>query len=396
MQLVKKYYKEIFLIVCWVIIQIVLYQIHGVKLVNDTKRYLNYAESIKATGFYIDRHNIWYFSYVFFLYVITSFGISMKGVVFAQILLSGFSFFLLSTSLVFYTNNKNTGYWLAFLLIGWMKISEWNFYIMTESLYISLCCLGIAQLIWVQKKKLSYLIMFPISIFIFFCRPTGLGFILAMFCFILISYYQASRNKQRFKIILGIISVLGIFTIYHLLNIMLHTFNMIDVYERAELVYAYGTLPNPQHPELLLVDLPKNLLVPSIDMKPIDRLISFVWYNPLFFFKLAVGKMIYFLGNVKPYFSWQHNVFIMLFLYPVYWIAIKAFRKSTLVFQPFKGFLSVFVLFNVLVVVLATEDWDGRFLLPVLPIIFLFAAIGLSESKWLKIKEAIYISFFNN
>src|SRR5690242_807997 len=40
---------------------------YGVKIVNDSTRYLNYAELIRREGIFFQSHNFWYVGYVVFI-----------------------------------------------------------------------------------------------------------------------------------------------------------------------------------------------------------------------------------------------------------------------------------------------------------------------------------------
>jgi hypothetical protein len=54
---------------------------------------------------------------------------------------------------------------------------------------------------------------------------------------------------------------------------------------------------------------------------------------------------------------------------------------------PIKTFALTFLLLNTLIMGFAVEDWDGRFLLPLLPMIFIFSTLGvdyLIESGFLE------------
>jgi hypothetical protein len=82
---------------------------------------------------------------------------------------------------------------------------------------------------------------------------------------------------------------------------------------------------------------------------------------------------------VKPYFSPIHNTIIVLILYPVYIFAIIGyFRFGKTQFE--KYFIAGYVASLVFTVSLTSENWDGRFLMPVLPFIFLLASHGIITS----------------
>jgi hypothetical protein len=93
---------------------------------------------------------------------------------------------------------------------------------------------------------------------------------------------------------------------------------------------------------------------------------------------LCAVKLALFFGHVKPYFSLLHNAYIAIVLYPLYFFAYRAcrsvrFNRSALVF------LLSFVGVQGATVMVTTENWDGRFLMPALPFIFILSAFGISN-----------------
>lgn len=93
------------------------------------------------------------------------------------------------------------------------------------------------------------------------------------------------------------------------------------------------------------------------------------------------------MGNVKPYFSILHNTLIVLVLYPLYYFAVKGFLQFP-VDRKEHIFISTYFIAQALTVALSSENWDGRFLIPVLPFVFMLSAIGLTplikKHRWFK------------
>jgi hypothetical protein len=96
-------------------------------------------------------------------------------------------------------------------------------------------------------------------------------------------------------------------------------------------------------------------------------------------FKITTVKALLFLAHVKPYYSFLHNAFIVCFLLPVYFFAIRGVRH--ILENKMRVLLFVFIGFQVVTVSLTSENWDGRFLLPVLPWVFIVSALGISAFR---------------
>ncbi|MCA6404672.1 MAG: hypothetical protein IM594_03590 [Cytophagales bacterium] len=147
---------------------------------------------------------------------------------------------------------------------------------------------------------------------------------------------------------------------------MLEGGDLIDSYARGEVIY-----PNIS----IGLEIPADLIIPPKNEPAFARLFTFAFDNPVYFAKLSFYKLILFIGNVKPYFSPIHNSIIVLILYPIYIFAIIGyFRFGKTQYE--KYFILGYVASLALTISLTSENWDGRFLVPVLPFIFLLASHG--------------------
>lgn len=165
-------------------------------------------------------------------------------------------------------------------------------------------------------------------------------------------------------LIFGLVLAGAVLFINHMLYD--HAASFLGSYAKAEIIY-----PNIS----LGMEPPRNLTIPSEEHPPLWRLMLFGFYNFLYFFKISLFKLTLFFANVKPYFSFFHNLMIVLVLYPLYLLAVFGFFKTS--WSAEKVFISIFVLSQAGIVAFTSENWDGRFLIPVLPFIFIFSAVGV-------------------
>ncbi|HYE80342.1 MAG TPA: hypothetical protein VEI97_20385, partial [bacterium] len=156
-----------------------------------------------------------------------------------------------------------------------------------------------------------------------------------------------------------------------LLNKLLATFTLIETYQRGELLYGYAPWAiRPTGP----------LWLPPATDPPALRLLSFALHNPLFFLRLVGGKALLFFAYARPYHSLGHALAIILLIWPTYWLAWRGARARP-VWHPARRFLLTVLLGQAAIVALTVEDWDGRFLIAILPALFALAALGLPLSK---------------
>jgi len=338
-----------------------MYLHYGIKNSVDSVAY-HEASFALLNGIVPSGRDIWYTSYFIFIA-----GISLIGgdsvIVLMQLLLSGVALCCIYRSTNIITDSRRTAFFAGFPYIVWIKIHQWNFYIYTESLFTSMSIISFASLV-LSKTVKQYVFASLIFLFTFFIRPTGVALLAGLLIYgFALNYQRVSKNARL--MIMSIILISGII----LINFMMNDFNFINSYQKAEIIYPNISLGlNP----------PKKTFIPSEDSSPIVTLIQFIYYNPIYFFSITVIKFLLFIGNVKPYFSPLHNAVIIVILYPLYFFALKGFRY----FAPNQKehyFIAGFVIAQCAIVSLTSENWDGRFLIPILPFVFILSAVGINQ-----------------
>jgi hypothetical protein len=327
----------------------------GVRQSVDTPFYLENATLLKQ-GILPEDRGFWYLGYSLFLTVIFFFGGTLKTVVAIQILLSCLSAFCIYLSAK-KINQSNLAAILSMLLyLVWIPIHEWDTFIYTESLFTSFCILSFTALLF-SRKQWHFVLIALLFLFTFFIRPAGFSLVVS-----LTAYFIVGIPRKWFSFI---IPFAGILTLVVILigNEMFHSYDPIPAYASAEIIYPKITLD---------VTAPADLIIPETGT-PLQKVFFFALHNPFYFLKLFIIKVALFYGNVKPYYSLIHNLVIVLFLYPIYYFALKGLQRTE-EFRKEKFFMVSLILANGLIVGLTTENWDGRFLVPSLPFIFILAS----------------------
>jgi hypothetical protein len=327
----------------------------GVRQSVDSQFYLENATLLRR-GILPEGRGLWYSAFSLFLTLIFLAGGTLRTAVIIQILLSCLSACCIYASAKEITRNNFASILAVLLYIVWIPIHEWETFIYTESLFTSFCVFSFTALLF---SKSRWRIVFTASLFLFtfFIRPTGFSLVAA-----LVSYLVVSIPRSWFKFLIPIASVLGLIAIL-IGNKMFQSYDQVPGYVSAEIIYPNITLN---------VKPPADLTIPE-NGTPLEKVFFFALYNPQYFLKLFCIKVALFFGNIKPYYSFVHNLVIVLFLYPVYFFAWLGFRKTE-GFKKEKFFIASFIVANGLIVGLTTENWDGRFLVPLLPLIFIIAS----------------------
>ena len=347
----------------WLLVQSFVLWHYGVVEAVDSEFYLSNAQVLRQGHFPADR-GLWYSSYSLFLALVLGLGGNLTFIVLLQFLFSGIAAFALYK--VVYKLFQN--YTIAFLAVLhyllWFKIHQWNSYIYTESLFISFSIISFALLCF-SKRPLHYIFTTLVIGFTLFLRPTGICFFIALCGYLIFIVYDKRKIPLFYLLMLSLSVSLWVMIVVNAL-LKEYIYYFIDSYSKAELIYPninLGFAP------------PAHLFKPSRAHAPLIQLVEFILYNPLYFLKLFCIKSLLFLGNAKPYFSWMHNAVILIVLYPIYAFAVYGFKKMP--WNKENVLMIVFILMQTLVVSMTSENWDGRFLILILPFVFIYAAFGM-------------------
>lgn len=272
-------------------LSIFLFNEYGVKIVNDSDRYLEYARNLK-NGFYFDKHNFWYIGYVFFIFVVQLIHKGPFAIVVAQYLLSFIAVLALYKSSLFVFKDTQSATITAVSYMLFMEILTWNSYILCESLYCSLTCISLYFLTSSQRHSslYAYVIAVIVVSITILTKPTGIALFGAILAIVLLRLWKHVKGKGT-----RIAFVFVLTTFFALIvNRMLFTFRIIENYELGEIIYAITTLPYNELYDSLIINPPRNIQIPSADNPPLWRVIIFIAYNPLYFLQLFCSKLFFF------------------------------------------------------------------------------------------------------
>ena len=367
------------LILIFAVLNLFLYFKLGIKVANDSPRYINYASNILENGFYFDPHEFWYISYPLFLILVKSVHNSFEAIVLAQYLLSFTGLICLYLASLKLFENHLSAFITGLLYVGFFEISIYNSYILCESLYLSSLCISFFFLSKWYKKEFSVwslVLGFSVILFTCFVKPTGIALIGALVIIGLFKVFTKLESKPL-KIIGGIIILIPFI---FLLNKMLTPFGFMNDYSRGELIFGmFQYTDSPFYNSLTIVP-PKNLYFPNEDYPALIRLSLFIIHHPIYWTQLFFGKLFYLFAHIRPFWSTAHNIFSLTFLLPAYWFFIKGI-KSGKTGMELRLFALTYINIHALSVGMLTDDWDGRFLLPILVMVFLFSGYGFGFSE---------------
>ena len=352
----------------WLVGQFISFIHFGVSTPVDSGFYMNSADLIHE-GVWPRGQDFMYVAYILLLALLRFLGADLTNVIFIQVLASALAVYSIYGIVKHISSDNLAAFMAGLFYVFWFEFHQWNLIVYTDSLFANVAVITVFLLLK-SRSKAQYLLVLMLVVFTTLLRPMGAGFLLAILSYLLFTGLAKTAVSRGYKMMLsGLFIVIGLILVNSLLGEVIASF--MQSYARAEIIYPGVTLG---------LTPPEHLYLPAGEWPPLIRLMAVLLGNPLYMLKITLCKGLLFIGHIKPYYSWLHNLFIAGYLLPLYVLAVKGYKH--LPKDGFRLFILVFVVFQVLAVSLTSENWDGRFLLPVLPWVFIPAALGLTA--WLK------------
>lgn len=352
-----------------------LYMKYGVKIMNDSPRYLVYAENL-SEGVYFDPLNFWYISYVFFVAFVKLFSDSHTVIIIVQYVLGYVAVLALFGATKRLTGSTKIAFLAGMIFVLFPDNLMWHSYVLTESFYCSVLCFTLYFLVVVNQKPsiLNYVKLGIVLVICFFSKPTSPALFIAL-AFPTIWSWLRNPPYQLAKF--ASLAIAGIGFLF-LANKMISSHRVMLIYEKGDIIFAMHEFPTHPHHDWMTVDVPDDLYKPPIELPLLQQMGEFVVSNPWYFSKLFIGKMVMFISHIRTYWSLPHNLGVIVTLWPLYFFSVRAIRKREVPNYLATGSVIYFIV-HTLVVSSTWADWDGRFFVPLIPIVVLVGTIGIAK-----------------
>jgi hypothetical protein len=335
---------------------------------GEAAKYIDQAHHFVSTG-HPETANFWlYFLPIALLSLCLKFHLSFGWVIFFQLLvnlLATLTFFRTVSTLL---HAPKAALAASILLLANFPYQAYNTFLQTESLFQSLTLLLSCYII--SRKDFSFrslAVIFLGLILLSLTRPNGLLY-WPIACGYLI-FLSRERIRLLPRLLFLGLSVAGFLV---LLNTAMGSGGELD-------------FMLPFREEHIICGTPTLLIPVSIQTEgsgnSLYSLFYYITHNPGQFVRLAVLKSASFWGLYRPYFSVRHNLFLMLYFYPMIILALLAIRKWWRDNRAPFLYLAGLILLTWLMVVLTCDDWHNRVFLGISPYLLF---IGLPAwQKWL-------------
>jgi hypothetical protein len=348
----------------WLIFNLLLYFFLGVKYAIDTTRFDTEASAWLAGTFEISYH-FWYSGYIAILAVCRL----LFSSIYPSILLQGIV--SLTATCFFYKGlcrilkNERAAFTAALLTILYLPIQQWNICLLTESFFIS----SILLFIWaysLEDTRMKWVSLYIVAIIATMIRPNGVILLLALF--ILTARKILTKQNRLYIYTSGLLLLIATLFLLNQATDIFYQF-MADSFTRGEIICGYNGWTIP-------IETPASV---STSDGSIIKIFNLFIEQPLKSMQLGCCRFITLWTDIRGYYSSLHNIFISLLLFPAYLFAcvgVGYYRKTH---PGLFLFTAIYTGLNSVLIMITYADWDGRFLAPLLPVIFIWSALGIQK-----------------
>ncbi len=335
----------IVIFISWFVFQLLLFLMFGITETHEAERFINNA-SILLNDHQLGEFQLFYSFYISIIAIDLFFTKSLLPIIFLQLSLNLFSTLLFFRILKRLLNN-NIALWTTIIMIVSYPLQQWNFYIYSESIFISELIIILYLLLNLSYQKvISFLLLALVYIITFFTRPSAVYLTIPVLIFFIINYKMYNRNKLSALLFFLIVTMLAALSFrYNYFYLKEFTSEALD---KNWIIYGYENI--------------------KISGKSENTL--------LYFFEIISKRFIYYFGMIRPYYSKIHNILLLLYSFIIYFLAVIGIFN----FTGFKRSINIFILLVIAAFSLATIltfiNWHGRFIAPIIPFILIMAAIG--------------------
>ena len=359
----------IIIFIAALIMNLFVYFQYGITLAPDSYWYITYSEEI-LTGNWYDPHMFWYIHYaislIFFKMVFGTYDAIVPFQITLHIISCCFLFLIIRKEIG--SNKLSLAIVLFYIL--WFKIVTWNVFVLTDSLFVSFSIITIYLWLQLFKTGKNLIVHFLLLYITFFIRPVGflLFVALAFGAFQFLGKSSFNAGQLRIVAIISGTLLIGLFIR------MQSTLETTKEYAKGDIVYHASTADERFNTSYLVLET-ENLK--NNDKKGFRGIAQFALQNPIYFADMSLRKLFFFTLQVRPYYSIKHNLFLLLTLIPIYVFSIIGWKN--LKNDQLKNFSIVYILSTISMAMIITLDWDGRFFLPIFPVLMILAAIGIKQ-----------------
>ncbi|HQV38620.1 MAG: hypothetical protein IPL81_03370 [Flavobacteriales bacterium] len=334
-----------------------IWSIQGILTDKEALKYLGCASDVlggDVTGDLLNRYRM-YATYILFLVPFIAIGTPMLAVA-VQIGVGIWAACTLRRCVLrLHGTPVQADLVFALFLLAY-PIQIWTLALYSESFFVSLSVLFLGEALRIDRPLFRLLIL---AMLLSFARPVGILFTAPVLV------WRVLENSGRTRT--NWIWAMGAAVLLAILFLPVHALDQLRVVVEGHAIGGFPKYPNAG-------SLFHGGTLAAAQAQLIHDNGIGTWAG------LVLERIMWLFSLWRPYFSNFHNALTVPFLvlYPLALLTVVRRWKI-----PFVQVLAVIVLLNGAVVGLTYAEWNGRFLVPLLPVIMLLAVLSFPGRRWL-------------
>lgn len=348
------------LLIAFLLLNLAILIKDGIRIGGDSRRYLSGAQNL-LQGLALQSSQTFYLGYVAVIAFCQRTGIGLPGVIAIQLIfaaLAAMALYDLGRRL----HGRRAGLIAAALFVANPDIARWNAFILTDSLYISLVILSVWVVHTTALRRKRYWYVIAVALLIAAALVRLNGWVLMAVSVLYLLSRVVSRKSLRWLAV----SAVAI-TFISAAIAAARVFPTVN--GRPPISTWSGGITGIPSWRVSMPPAPAPLEGTWAEA------LSYVAWHPLASLRLACARVAIELIHGRPSYSVKHNLVlaaILPFLYLLALIGTKLNRERSLL-----NFIILVIAAHLTVVALTFADWDGRYLLYILPLIGLLSSCAI-------------------
>lgn len=351
------------LLAIWATIQVASFMLGGVALGGDSARYIESGVALFEGG-ELNARAAPYLSYIFLVGLCDWLGAGLTGVVILQLIAAAAALWFVF-DLGRSVGGEWAGFWAALPVATFLDFTQWHRYVLTDSLSASLTVLSVWLLyqcvirrgLWVYPVLLLTLAAGALL------RPNG--WLVVLLAIVVIAFVVSSNWVARSLTAAGgVIALLLVISLTPSFSVSLEAESPASQVLEGRVIWGA---------EQTYKDMPAvELSAPGY-----SGVLEYAVAHPAAYISLMANRVGWELAGVRPHFSTKHNVYVLLYLMPLYLFTviglIRYWRHPVII-------LSIFTFaLHAGLIAITFADWSGRFLTYAFPLLCVCFGAGVSS-----------------
>lgn len=349
----------------FILLHIALFALWGIGTGLEAEKYTSAAEQLITGDGLPEKKYLFYLPIILLIAISKLLHLPLVTVVLVQMALSAWAQFSFNR-MIFRTAGSRVAFLGSLLLLFAIPFQQWNLFLYSDSLFLSLSLLFVT-LLYRARSKLSFkteLFTLLFLILLICTRPNGI---------LLIFPYLGSQitriSKWKWRLLFAMVCFAGLAMAIAVVNYIYRNGNDMDVLR-------------PYIEEHIICFVPTKVDTAQIAVartgSPVGDLSQYAIDYPANFFKMIGLRLLSFFDLSRSYYSTMNNLYLVVLMSLIYTFALPGFRKYRQIFGVASSYIGILLISHPLLIGLQCDDWHSRFTMTIFPYIAMLAAGGIT------------------